>query len=471
MTKTQEYDLLAIGGGTAGLVSTAGAAYLGARSAIVEKVALGGDCLWTGCVPSKALIASARLAHAMKDADRLGLTGAAPAHAFRDVMARMRGAREIVAHHDDPQLFRDKGVDVHFGAARFVGPDTVEVEGVGRIRSKRIVLATGARCVAPPVPGLEEAGYLTHVTALDRDDLPASIVVLGGGAIGLEFAQVYARLGAAVTVLEMLPQVLPREDPDVAALLVEHLEEEGVAVHTGVRAAIVEVEGCTKTIVTEDGRRFPASEIFVATGRRPHTDDLGLDLAGVSLDGSAVRVDARLRTTAPGIWAAGDVTGGLQFTHVADYMARVVVQNAIFPVKTKVDYSTVPWVTYTDPEVAHVGLGQQEAESRGARTYTYELSDLDRSIVDGDTRGRVKISADRRGRILGATVVGSFAGELIFPLVMAMKHGISLAQLSNTIFPYPTRMEGIKRAADGFQRERLQGSAGRMLRKVVSWLT
>ena len=444
---------------------------MGARTALVEKAALGGDCLWTGCVPSKALIASARLAHAMKDADRLGLSGVAPVHAFADVMARMRGARAIVAHHDDPQRFREKGVDVHFGAAHFVGPDTVEVEGVGRIRSRRIVVATGARSLAPPVPGLEDAGYLTHATALDRDELPASIVMLGGGAIGLEFAQVYARLGSTVTVLEMLPQVLPREDPDVAALLVDYLVEEGVTVHTGVQAASVEAEGCTKTVVTEDGRRFSGQEIFVATGRRPHTDGLDLDVAGVSLEDSAIRVDGRLRTTAPGIWAAGDVTGGLQFTHVADYMARVVVQNAIFPVKTRVDYSTVPWVTYTDPEVAHVGLGQQEAEGRGARTYTYALSDLDRSIVDGDTRGLVKISADRKGRILGATVVGSFAGELIFPLVMAMKHRISLAKLSSTIFPYPTRMEGIKRAADAFQRERLQGSGGRLLRKAVSWLT
>ena len=471
MTTTHEYDLLAIGGGTAGLVSAAGAAYLGARSALVEKAALGGDCLWTGCVPSKALIASARLAHAMKDAGRLGLEGVAPAHAFGDVMSRMRGARATVAHHDDPQRFRDMGVDVHFGAARFIGPDTVEVEGVGRIRSKRIVVATGARSVAPQVPGLEEAGYLTHVTALDRDDLPATLVVLGGGAIGLEFAQVYARLGATVTVLEMLPQVLPKEDEDVAALLVQHLEDEGIAVHTGVQATAVEVEGCTKTVVTGDGRRFGAQEIFVATGRRPRTDDLGLDVAGVALDGSAIRVNARLRTTARGIWAAGDVTGGLQFTHVADYMAKVVIQNALFPVKTKVDYSTVPWVTYTDPEIAHVGLGQQEAESRGARTYTFELSDLDRSIVDGETGGLVKISADGKGRILGASVVGSFAGELIFPLVMAMKHGISLAKLSGTIFPYPTRMEGLKRSADAFQRERLEGSAGRLLRKAVSWLT
>jgi pyruvate/2-oxoglutarate dehydrogenase complex dihydrolipoamide dehydrogenase (E3) component len=471
MTRTREYDLVAIGGGTAGLVSGAGAAYIGASSAIVEKHRLGGDCLWTGCVPSKALIASARLAHAMRNADRLGLVGASPAQAFADIMARVHRARATVARHDDPERFRAMGVDVHLGHARFLGPDTLEVDGIGPIRSKRIVIASGARPVAPPIPGLDQAGYVDHESAFEKHHLPRRIVVLGGGPVGLEFAQVYARLGAAVTVLEKLPRLLQREDPDVSELMRTSLESEGVRVLTG--TAPTKVEACPggKVVSTSSGTVIEADEIFVATGRRPNTAGLDLERAGVELDGAAIRVDRTLRTTAPTVWAAGDVTGGLQFTHVADYMAKTVLRNAVFPGRARVDYGQVPWVTYTDPEVARVGLSQAEAEERGGHTYTYDFSDLDRAIVDGDTRGMVKISADRKGRILGATIVGGDAGELIFPVVLAMKHGLTLAQVSNTIFPYPTRVEGVKRAADAFQRSRLEGLGGTVLRKVVSWLT
>lgn len=469
--RDKEYDLVAVGGGTAGLVSAAGAAYLGARPAIVERNALGGDCLWTGCVPSKALIASARLAHAMRHADDLGLQGASPAHAFEEVMERMRRARSRVAEHDDPERFRKMGVDVHFGTARFVDAETLEVEGVGRIRSSRIVVATGATPSVPPIPGLEEAGHLTHDTAFDEDTLPDSIVILGAGPVGLEFAQVYARLGAEVTVLEMEERILPRDDATAAEALEEILATEGIRIETGITADRVEAAQGVKVVVADDGSRFEAAELFVATGRRPATDGLELDRAGVEREGAAVRVDDRLRSTSPSVWAAGDVAGALQFTHVADYMAKTVLRNALFPLSTKVDYSTVPRVTYTDPEVAQVGLGRAEAEDRGASTYTYELADLDRAICDGRTAGFVEVHADRKGRVLGATVLGSEAGELVLPLVMAMKHDISLSGISDTIFPYPTRMEGVKRAADAYNRSRLEGRGGWVLRKVVSWLT
>lgn len=470
--KTLEYDLVAVGGGTAGLVTSAGAAMLGAKPAVIEKEALGGDCLWTGCVPSKALIASARLAHAMREASALGLTGAAPSHAFREVMERMRQARERVAHHDDPERFRKMGVGVHFGSARFTGPGTLDVEGVGTIRSKRIVLATGAIASVPPIPGLEDTGFLTHASAFEQNTLPRSLVILGGGRIGLEFSQVYSRLGADVTVVEMLPRILPKEDEDVAAALREILESEGIRILTGVEAAEVRaVEGGGKAVVLADGRRVEAEEIFVATGRRPATEHLELDRAGVETERGAVQVDEKLRTTARGVWAAGDVVGGLQFTHVADYMAKVVLQNAIFPLKKRVDYSNVPWVTYTDPEVAHIGLGQEEADTMGGTTFTYPFDDLDRAIADGETKGFVKISADRKGRILGATILGSGAGELLMPITLAKQNGLPLSKISGTIFPYPTRVEGVKRAADAYQRTRLEGTGGRILKKVVGWLT
>ena len=466
-----EYDLIAVGGGTAGLVSAAGAAYLGARPALVERAALGGDCLWTGCVPSKALLASARLAHAMRGAESLGLRAAAPAEVFSTVMARMREARARVAHHDDPERFRGMGVGVHFGAARFIGPSALDVEGVGTITSKRIIVATGARPTVPPIPGLEEAGYQTHETVFDLDSHPARIGILGGGPIGLEFAQVFGRLGSEVVVLEMLDRILPAEDADVAEALLGILRGEGITVELGAKAVRVQVEGAKKVIVTEEGRRFPVDEVLVATGRRPNTGDLELERAGIERSGHAIRVDSTLRTTAPRVWAAGDVTGGLQFTHAADYMAKTALRNALLPLNARVDYRCVPWVTYTDPEVAHVGLGEQEAAERGARTHTYPFDDLDRAITDAQTLGFVKISADRKGRILGATVLGHGAGELLQPIVLAMTHRLPLSKVAGTIFPYPTMVEGVLRTANAYQRTRLEGPGGRILKKVVSWLT
>jgi len=468
--KELEYDFLAVGGGTAGLVATAGAAYLGLRPGLVEREALGGDCLWTGCVPSKALIASARLAHAMRNAEDLGLTGVAPSHAFSAIMDRMRQARGRVAEHDDPERFRKLGVDVHFGEARFQSPGTLEVEGIGRIRSRRILLATGAAPAVPPIQGLEEAGYLTHTSAFHEDHLPESMLILGAGPVGLEFAQVYNRLGSRVTVVEMLPRILPREDPDVASTLQGILEEEGISFVLGASAVQVRVQNGMKSLTLENDTRVEAREIFVATGRTPRTRILELDRGSVETTDGAVRVDQALKTTAEGVWAAGDVTGGPQFTHVADYMARTVLRNSIFPFKKRVSYDIIPRVTYTDPEVAQVGLNRRESEERGGRVHTYPFRDLDRAIVDGHTEGFVRIQADRRGRIQGATILGHSAGELLMPVVLAMKHGISLGKVSDTIFPYPTRAEGVKRAADAFQRTRLDGPGGLILKKIVSWL-
>ncbi len=467
---SERYDLVAIGGGTGGLVSAAGAAYLGLRSAIIEKTALGGDCLWTGCVPSKALIASARRAHGIRTADRLGLPGTAPDVDFGAVMARMRDARDVVAHHDDPERFREMGVDVHFGAARFIDAGTVDVEGVGPIRSKRFVLATGAVPAVPPIPGLAESGYWTHETVFDQRELPPRMVILGAGPIGMEFAQIFSRLGSRVTVLEMGDRILPKEDPDVAEYLVHLLTKEGVDIRTGSRAVSVAPGPGGIKVDVAGGEPALGDRVFVATGRRPNTEGLGLENAGVATDNGAVKVDDTLRTTARRIWAVGDVTGGLQFTHVAEHMARAALQNAISPLSRKVRYDTVPWVTYTDPEVAHVGLSEEEASAEGASTYRYDYADLDRAIVDASTAGFVKISADGRGKILGATIVAHGAGNLIQPLVLAMKHGLGLRQVAGTIFPYPTMGEGVKRAANEYMRGRLETTGGRLLKKVIQWM-
>lgn len=473
---TRTFDLVAVGGGTGGLVAAAGAAYLGLKPAIVEKAALGGDCLWTGCVPSKALIASGRLARDAGTASELGLRPASGPHDFRAVMERMRSARAAVAHHDDPERFRDMGVAVHFGAARFLDASTLEVDGVGTLRAKRFVVATGAAPRVPPIPGLEEAGYWTYETVFDQNELPARVAVVGGGPIGVEFAQVLARLGARVAVLEAADRALPQEDPDVSAFVERMLDAEGIEVHTGATVEKVRAEDGRKTILwtaPEAGppRALTVDEIFVAVGRKPCTRGLGLDAAGVrATREGAVAVDPYLRASASGVWAAGDVVGGLQFTHAAEQMAKTALRNAVLPGRARVRFDQVPRVTYTDPEVAQVGLGEAEAEAAGGTTYRYEMEDLDRAIVDGAGVGFVKVSADRKGRILGAAVVARGAGEMILPLVMARQHGLSLSQVANTIFPYPTMTEGVKRAAGAYMRSRLDSGAGRALLRVVRWL-
>ncbi len=467
---SSDCDLVAIGGGTGGLVTAAGAAYLGLRPTLVEKSALGGDCLWTGCVPSKALIASARLAWNIDHAARLGLGSGGARSEFRTVMERMRAARATVAHHDDPERFRSMGVSVHFGSARFLDASTLEVEGVGRIRSKRFVIATGAVAAIPPIPGLEDTDYWTYETVFDQDELPGSIVILGGGPIGLEFAQVFARLGSRVTVLEMAPTILIREDPDAAAFMHRLLEAEGIDIRVGAAATAVRTEAAKTVVETSNGGPVTADRLFVATGRRPMTDGLNLEAAGIRTDRGAVVVDSRLRTSSGSAWAVGDVTGALQFTHVAEQMARVALRNAIIPGTTKIRYDSVPWVTYTDPEIAHVGLSEAEAEAEGGTTYRYELDDLDRAIVDASAVGFVKVSADRKGRVLGATIVAHGAGELILPLVMARQHGLTLGRIANTIFPYPTMVEGVKRAAGEYMRSRLDTTSGRLLKRIIQWL-
>lgn len=467
---TNTYDLVALGGGTGGLVSAAGAAYMGLDAAIVEKAALGGDCLWTGCVPSKALIASARLSHQMNGAESLGLRPAAQMHDFKAVMDRMRAARAKVAHHDDPERFRRMGVAVHFGAARFVDPATVEVEGVGRLRSRRFVIATGAVPAIPPIPGLAESGYWTYETVFDQNELPESIAILGGGPIGMEFAQIFARLGSRVTVLEMAPAILVNEDPDVAAFMQSLMAEEGIDVRTGAAVVGVRTDGARKAVETRGGGSISVDQVFVATGRRPLTSGLDLEAAGVRTERGAVEVDSHLRTSARTVWAVGDVTGAMQFTHVADQMAKVALRNAMLPLKSKIRYDNVPRVTFTDPEVAHVGMSEEEATAVGGTVYRYQLNDLDRAIVDGSAVGFVKVSADRKGKILGATIVAHGGGDLILPFVLAKQHGLSLGAIANTIFPYPTMVEGVKRASAEFLRSRLDTPAGRTLKKVIQWL-
>jgi pyruvate/2-oxoglutarate dehydrogenase complex dihydrolipoamide dehydrogenase (E3) component len=457
------HDIIIVGGGTAGLVTAAGAAALGAKAALIERAALGGECLWTACVPSKALIAFAR-------SYRNGGVGRLPSP-WPDAIAWLRSARDRIAPHDSPERFRGLGVDVLLSPARLAGPERVEIYD-RVLRAKRIVLAMGSAPAVPPIPGLAATGFLTHVTALDQTQLPPRVVILGGGPTGLEFAQTYRRLGAEVTVLELLPEVLPKEDPEVGRFIRERLEAEGIAVLTGWRASEVRRDGASKVVIGEDGRRITADELFVAAGRRPNSGDAEPGRAGVELDDGAVLVSPRLETTARGIWAAGDVTGGLQFTPVAEYMAKVVVQNALTPLATKVDYRVVPSVTFTDPEVARVGLTLDQAAAAGERAEVHraEFADLDRAIVDGATAGFCKVVTRKNGTILGATIIGRGAGELIMELALGMRHGIRLGRLARAIHPYPTMGEVVKRTADSWYRTRYGDTGrGQLVRRLVRW--
>ena len=468
------YDIIAVGGGTAGLVTGAGASLLGARAALIERDALGGDCLWTGCVPSKALIASAHAAQLRRDSGRLGLFGKAVPADFGSVMQSMRQAREAVSHHDDPARFRDMGVDVVFGTAEFTAGDTVRV-GDRTLKARRIVVATGSRPAVPPIPGLEEAGYLTHQSVLDLTEAPSSVALIGGGPIGVEFAQILQRLAVPVTVFEALPQILGQEDPDASVVVRDALLAEGVVIHSGVSILRVEISGADRTVVWKltDGpeQRTTVGRIFVAAGRLANSDGLGLENIGVETNDGGVVVNQQLQSTRPGIWAAGDVSGGRQFTHLADYQARLVLRNALTPFPAKADYRVVPWVTFCDPEVARVGHSEPEARAAGLRprVFRYDFEDLDRAIVDRRREGFVKIVTAPNGTILGATIVGRGAGELITPVVLAMQRRMKIAALSSFIYPYPTMSEAVKRAAELSRRAQLDSFGGRLLKRIIRW--
>jgi pyruvate/2-oxoglutarate dehydrogenase complex dihydrolipoamide dehydrogenase (E3) component len=472
----ERYDLAVIGGGTAGLVSAAVSAGIGARTALVEQHRLGGECLWTGCVPSKAILRSASVLHTLRHAAAYGIDCDGGRADFARVMERVRGIIRRIEPHDSPERFRGLGVDVIEGRARFVSPDEAEVAG-RRIRSKRWILATGSRTAIPAIPGLEDAGYLTHETLWDLPALPESMLVLGAGPIGIEMAQAFARLGSRVTVVSEAERVLHREDPEITAILHGQLEREGIILHLSSEVIRVRGDGDARvaTIRTRTGEmEVRAAEILVATGRRPNVEEMGLDRIGVESTEKGVTVDAALRTSASNVWAAGDVAGPYRFTHVADYQARIAAPNALFPLRRKVDYRVVPWCTYTEPEVAHVGLTEEEARGEWgdkAGVFRYDHDSLDRALCDGEPEGLTKLVLDPKGRIAGAHVVGPRAGETIHEAVLAVRHRLKLSDLSGMIHIYPTYPESLKRAADAFLRAKYSGGLARRVADLaVRWL-
>jgi pyruvate/2-oxoglutarate dehydrogenase complex dihydrolipoamide dehydrogenase (E3) component len=473
---TEIFDVVVVGGGTAGLVTASGCARLGRKVALIDREALGGDCLWTGCVPTKALIASARLIDQSRHADRYGLEP----HDFEisphRIMDSMRAARAVVQKNDDPARFRGLGIDVIKATARLIGPQEVEVDG-RRLTAKDVVIATGSRTAVPPVDGLNETGFLDHASFLAQNDFPRSVAVLGGGAIGIEFAQMFRRFGCDVTVVEMADDIINKEDHDVIAFVRQLLLDEGIEIRTGWSVKTARKEGARKvlSIETKDGRRdeVRADEIFVASGRRGNTENLGLEALGMKMNRSYVAVDEYLSTSVPRVWACGDVHGGPQFTHVAAFEAVKLVRNMLFPGRSKLDYSNVPWALYTDPEVGHIGMTEREAVEAhgrdGVRVYAAPLDDVDRAVVERSNRGLVKIVADARGRILGAHVVSSNASTLIEELVLARKAGVKVGQLAQLVSPYPSLADAVQKAASKYYESVGSSWLGGLARRVAAW--
>jgi pyruvate/2-oxoglutarate dehydrogenase complex dihydrolipoamide dehydrogenase (E3) component len=468
------YNLVVIGAGTAGLVMAAGAAGLGARVALLERDLMGGDCLNVGCVPSKALIRSGRAAADARAAGPLGVRGAASiAVDFPAVMARMRRERADISPHDSAARFRSLGVDVFLGEARFTSADAVAVAG-RTLRFRRAAIATGARAAMPDIPGLGDVGALTNESVFSLTTLPARLAVIGGGPIGCELAQAFARFGSRVTLIEGGHGLLPRDDRDAARLVADALGRDGVDLLAGTRVVRAHRAGDDRVLTLEgsDGQRLLAADaVLVATGRTPNVE-LGLDAAGIAFDRRhGVQVDDHLRTTNRRVYAAGDVCSAAKFTHLSDAHARLVLRNALFLGRGRVSSLIVPRCTYTDPEVAQVGVTRDEAARQGldVETFRIDLASVDRARLDGETDGFAAIHVARKGRIAGATIVARHAGDLVSEVTALMRAGAGIATLADTIHPYPTQAEVLKKAADAWNRTRLTPTVKRLFGYWLAW--
>ncbi|MGH8019689.1 MAG: dihydrolipoyl dehydrogenase family protein [Opitutaceae bacterium] len=482
----QDYNVIAIGAGAGGLVASGAIAALGGRAALVERNKMGGDCLNFGCVPSKALISSARLAQRLREAGRWGLEAPEPRPDLQRVLVSMRSRRAAIEPNDSQERFEKMGVDVYRGEARFRSSHEIEVNGEV-LRARHVVISTGTRAVMPPIDGLAEVRCFTNETIFDKLDFtPRSLLVVGGGPIGCELGQVFQRLGVQVTICQSGKQLLPREDPDVAALLCECLVTEGIRVHMSQEVArVVPQSGDSfqaslqpsKGSSGEPAQTVEAGALLVAAGREPALEALNLGAAGVRFNDRGIIVNEYMQTSQPHIFAAGDVAGGLQFTHLSDYHARVIVENivrrAVPPLRwinwlARADLRVLPWCTYTSPEVARVGLSESEARKQNLdhRVFKIELRDVDRCILEREVTGFLKVVASPKGQILGATIIGQEAGELIHEIAVAMKHDISLGQLGSTIHAYPTRAEAVRKAGDAFKKTQLTPGKKRLLERL-----
>lgn len=466
------YNLVVIGAGTAGLVTAAGAAGLGAKVALIERELLGGDCLNVGCVPSKSLISSAKRAAAVRDARDLGVKVPSGMEVdFAAIMERMRRLRAGISPHDSAARFRSLGIDVFLGEGKFAGPDRIEVAGQA-LEFSRAVIATGSRAAEPSIPGLDKGEYFTNESIFSLTELPKRLAVIGVGPIGCEMAQAFARFGSDVFLVEASHGILPKEDSDASQLVLESMRRDGVTLLCcGKELTVSKVEGGrTRLAVRSHQGSYDevVDKILIGVGRAPNLEGLGLEKAGVKYTQKGVRVNDYLQTSNPRIYAAGDICSTYQFTHAADFMARTVIQNALFMGRAKISSLVIPWCTYTQPEVAHVGLYQKEAREKRIEldTFTQPLDGVDRAILEGETEGFVRVHVKKGGdEILGATIVADHAGDMISHFAMAMTHRLGLKKIGATIFPYPTQAEAVRKTGDAYNRARLTP----FLKRLFAW--
>ncbi|MEY4527074.1 MAG: hypothetical protein RL768_793 [Nitrospirota bacterium] len=479
------YNIVVIGAGTAGLITAVIAAGLGAKVALIEKHLMGGDCLNVGCVPSKGVIRAARAWADLRRAEEFGVhIPAGVTYDFGTAMARMRKLRAKISRNDSAQRYRNLGVDVFIGTARFAGADTVVVEGPAGNRTldfTKAAICTGARAAAPPIPGLTEAGYLTNETVFSLTELPPRLGVIGAGPVGCELAQAFARFGSRVCLIEAQHGILPKEDRDAAQIVEQQLVKDGVhLLCCGQDLTISRADGGKRLTVDSHGRRHEVTvdEILVGVGRTPNVEGLGLDAVGVEFDKAGIKVNGRLQTSNPRIFAAGDVCSRYKFTHAADAMAQIVIQNALFPHPFGLGYATVdslimPWCTFTEPEVAHVGMYEQDAKDKGieVETYTFKLDEVDRAILDGEDEGFARVHIQKGSdTILGATIVAAHAGEMIGEFSVLMKAGVGAKAIAGTIHPYPTQAEVNKKVVNLWRKAHFTQATRNRLMKLFAWM-
>ncbi|MCC5907965.1 MAG: mercuric reductase [Balneolaceae bacterium] len=454
-----DYDTIVIGGGAAGLTTAGIAANFGAKTTMIEKEKLGGDCTWTGCIPSKTLIKAASVVHQMKNGKKYGVSINHDKIDTSDLMKHIDDVRrEVYKDADRPEIFEEMGIEVVNGEARFTSPNTIEItdsnDTIRAITGRYIFICTGSSAFVPPIPGLDQIKYLTNDSLFEVDELPGRLVVIGAGPIGIEMAQSFCRLGSEVDVLDLAPQILMKDDPELSDILKNELEKEGVRFHLNTKVKRIEsVDG--QTIIHFEKEYGPVSvradDILLATGRKANFASLNLKAAGVETEKTGIKVNNRCRTNKKHIYAVGDVTGRYQFTHMSEHMAKVAATSALLKIPMKIDRKHVPWVTYTDPELGHVGATEKELQDKGIsyEIYRFPFSKIDRAITDGATTGLIKVYARKLdGKIYGASVLGSHAGEMISQYALAMKNGITLRNFADTIHPYPTYGLGARRAAD-----------------------
>ena len=470
---TEHYDIAIIGAGSGGLSVASAAAQLGAKVALIEKHKMGGDCLNYGCVPSKALIAAGEAAQTIRTAGQFGVNGQEPVVDFAKVNGHVHSVIASIAPNDSVERFERLGCHVVQAAAKFVSPTELEAGGE-RITARRFVVSTGSKAFVPPIPGIKDVKVYINETIFDLTEAPGHLIVIGGGPIGIEMAQAHRRLGCKVTVLEAF-SIMPKDDSDAVAVVRERLLGEGLTIIENAKVEGVAQAGNGVAVgINRNGQTetITGTHLLVAAGRRPNVNDIGLDAAGIAFTPKGIEVDARLRTSNKKVFAIGDVTGGYQFTHMAGYHAGIVVRNALFNVPAKVDYKAVPWVTYTDPELAQVGKTLTEAQKTdtGAKATEWKLAENDRAQAERATEGFIKVVTGKGGRIIGATIVGRHAGELILPWVLAVQKSMTMRDITGIIAPYPTLSEISKRAAGAYYAPTLFSKRTQGLVKIMQWL-